>query len=128
MSREVVDVQLRDKVIFIGKVTRCPDQSRCSGLGAGLKAKLDLPLHPILVSYFEFGIRAVQILLNECHPAARFVFLSAGSVEEISKADIGRIPPHYLDFRARDGRRCYHMRFSEFLQAPAGWKAQQKRD
>jgi len=93
MGWQPFNLQVTDKVIFIGEITNCPKQPGSHSLRLGFDPQLGFPFFTFRVLYIELGIVAVTVLLEKCDWKVRAMFITAGTIEQIFCSDIARIFP-----------------------------------
>ena len=83
-----MNMQILDEIVFVGEIPDGPNQTACDRLRPRLLAKLDLPLHAVLVLNDELWIAAVEILLDEGVGCMRLMFLATGPEEQVTGRDV----------------------------------------
>src|SRR6202035_5403273 len=95
MRRVFLNLQVGDEVILVGKISDAPGQAGGDSFRPRLGAKLDLPLHSILIAHEEFWAGPVHIFLGEGERALRLMVFAARTIEQVTGRAVGRIAPEH---------------------------------
>lgn len=83
VSRQILNLQVRDEVILVDEVPNALRQTGRDCLRPGFRAEFNFPLHAILIAHEEFWAGPVHIFLGEGERSARFVVFPAGAIEQV---------------------------------------------
>ncbi len=75
VGRHIIDLQVRQEVLFVREIADGPYQARRHRFRMRFFTQLELPLDPVRVGDDELGIGAVEILFDEFEGTVRLVLL-----------------------------------------------------
>src|SRR5207302_7113758 len=64
---QILDLQIRDEVVFIGRIPNCPEEAGGGSFGFSFEPELGCPLLAVAVADFEFWTTTFQVLRQEFH-------------------------------------------------------------
>lgn len=78
-----VDLELMNKIVFVGEKTDSPEQAGGSSFGACLNGHFDFPFRAVLIDNVKLRVRAGLVFLGEGHLAVRFVIFPTRAIKEV---------------------------------------------
>src|SRR5213078_1536339 len=92
---QILDLQIRDEVVFIGRIPNCPEEADGGSFRFSFESELGCPLLAVAVADFEFRAGPLQVLGQEFHWEVGLTILPAWAPEQIARPQVDRISPQH---------------------------------